>query len=161
MVGYHTALNDDPQLTARLWQGKQPLRIVLDRNLTLPLSLRLFNDAAETWVLNEKKNEQKGNIIYKKLDFAELLSALIAQLHAANKLSLIVEGGAHLLNTFIEAGLWDEARIFIADNELQEGIPAPVLSNAAMMQEQELGTDTLQLHINKASAYPFVNGMDF
>lgn len=161
MVGYHTALNDDPQLTARLWQGRQPLRIVLDRNLNLPSSLRLFDAAAETWVINEKKDEQSGNVIYKQLDFANLLPALMAELHAANKLSLIVEGGAHLLNTFIEAGLWDEARIFIAANDLPEGIAAPVLNNATMVQQQEIGTDTLQLHINNASVYPFVNGMDF
>jgi diaminohydroxyphosphoribosylaminopyrimidine deaminase/5-amino-6-(5-phosphoribosylamino)uracil reductase len=161
MVGYNTALHDDPQLTARLWKGKQPLRIVLDKQLQLPSTLRLFDGEADTWVVNEQREELRGSISYKKLSFDNLLPGLMAELHSAAKLSVIVEGGAHLLNSFIAAGLWDEARVFIADKDLEEGIAAPLLNTADMAQQQELGADTLQLFVNGRSAYRFVNGMDF
>lgn len=161
MVGYNTALNDDPQLTSRLWPGRQPLRIVLDKDLKLPRSLRVFNDDATTWIINEQKEANGEHVQYVQFDFgSSLLNKLMDKLHEQNKLSLIIEGGAHLLNSFIEQGLWDEARIFVADAELNEGIPAPVLKDANNAFETESGTDKLFFYTNNNSAYPYVAGMD-
>ena len=160
LVGATTALNDNPQLTARLWHGRQPLRIVLDRNLQLPPSHAVFDAAAETWIVNELKEEQKGNVRYVQLAFDRtLIASLIQQLHIAKKLSLIVEGGAKLLNSFIEHGLWDEARIFTGSQTLGGGLPAPLLTNAAIAFETTIGCDRLNVLVNKHSSYRYVAGM--
>ncbi len=161
MVGYKTALNDDPKLTARLWEGKQPLRMVLDEQLQLPETLSLFNDEAETWVVNSVKQETRNNIEFVQLDFDEhLLPQILKRLHTAQKLSLIVEGGAALLNSFINAGVWDEARVFTADASLPDGIAAPLLTTAKPAFETSIDNDLLQVYVNTNSRFDYVNGME-
>ena len=148
MVGTNTAQNDDPQLTARLWQGRQPLRIVLDKQLRLSNSLKLFDASAPTWVINEKKNETEGNVHYKQLSFDDLLlKSILKELHAASILSLIVEGGAALLQSFIDEGLWDEARVFTGNITLQRGIKAPHI-NGNIGEEVLSGNDRLTIFYN-------------
>jgi diaminohydroxyphosphoribosylaminopyrimidine deaminase/5-amino-6-(5-phosphoribosylamino)uracil reductase len=160
MIGHQTAVADNPLLTARSWNGKQPLRIVLDKRLVLSHHLNIFNEDAATWVLNEKKDENKGNISFVKLVFDEiLLTRLLEKLHDANILSLIVEGGAVLLQSFIDAGLWDEARIFSTETILDEGLEAPSLKDANTALTTELDTDRLHVYTNK-NAYPYVQGME-
>lgn len=161
MVGTNTALADNPQLTARLWQGKQPLRIVIDRSLILPTSLKLFDKEVDTWVVNDKKEEKGGNLNYILLDFENnLLESILKKLHEANIQSIIIEGGAKLLNSFIEKGLWDEARIFTGDKQIEHGIPAPGLNDANKVIDTPLETDRLEVYVNKNSLYPYVGGME-
>lgn len=160
LIGHKTALADDPQLTAREWIGIQPLRIVLDRNLGLPHSLQVFNEDAPTWVINEKKEEVQGHITYVKLAFDEImLTRITEKLHEANILSLIVEGGAALLQSFIELHLWDEARVFTSENMLPEGITAPTLKNATQVYRTESGHDMLHVYTNNGSKYKYVEGL--
>lgn len=160
MIGHKTALSDDPQLTARYWSGKQPLRIVLDKNLVLPHHLQVFNADAQTWVINEKKSAVEGHITYVQLPFDEiLLTRITEKLHEANILSLIVEGGAALLQSFIESRLWDEARVFTSDNLLPEGIAAPTLKNAHPAYHTDLANDRLHLYINNESKYKYPGGL--
>jgi len=161
MVGTHTAQYDDPQLTARLWQGKQPLRIVLDKQLRLPRSLHLFDTAATTWVINEEKSAVENNTHYKKLTFdASLLDNILKELHAASILSLIVEGGAALLQRFIDADLWNEARVFTGNTSLPGGIAAPLIKNAVTAFSSAIENDILHVYTNKASTYSYVTGME-
>jgi diaminohydroxyphosphoribosylaminopyrimidine deaminase/5-amino-6-(5-phosphoribosylamino)uracil reductase len=161
MVGFNTAMSDDPQLTSRMWQGRQPLRIVLDEHLELPTTHRVFDTEAHTWIVNNKLDKQEYNVRYLRLDFGNnLINELLNEMHKAGILSLIVEGGAHLLNSYIEQGLWDEARIFFADADMPEGIVAPTLPNATLMYETELNGDILQLHTNNKAPYAYVQGME-
>jgi len=160
MVGTNTALADDPQLTARLWSGKQPLRLVIDRSLVLPGSLKLFNNDAKTWVFNEVKEDEAGNVRYVKVNFDSLPAAILTELYKANIQSVIIEGGATLLNSFIEKGLWDEARIITAGTTLPHGIAAPLLTKANKALDMQLDTDLLSLYVNNNSAYPYVEGME-
>ncbi len=161
MVGYATALNDNPQLTARLWDGKNPLRIVLDEKCTLPTTHRLFDREAETWVLNDTKSGSAANVEYIQLDFsAEIMPQLLDKLYIAGKQSLIVEGGAWLLQSIIDAGLWDEARVFTAEKQMSNGVPAPVLKDSVHAEQTPVATDALHLYINKNSPYPFVPGYE-
>ena len=160
IVGYNTALNDNPQLTARLWQGKQPLRIALDRNFQLPATHHLFDNAAATWIINEQREMLYGNVHSVRLPFDNtLLSQLMHRLYEAKILSVIVEGGAALLYSFINQGLWDEARIFTGTTTIKDGIPAPLLQNETSAFESAIGEDKLQLFVNKNSDYPYVKGM--
>src|SRR5207247_2413973 len=116
MIGTNTALTDNPQLTVRDWKGKNPVRIVLDRSLKLSSTLNIFNNDAMTIVFNENKNEKEKNTEWIKVDFGkEVLKEILNHLYQKNIQSIIVEGGAKLLQSFIDENLWDEARIFTGD----------------------------------------------
>jgi diaminohydroxyphosphoribosylaminopyrimidine deaminase/5-amino-6-(5-phosphoribosylamino)uracil reductase len=161
MVGANTARNDNPQLTARLHEGKQPLRIALDQRLELPDTHHLFDDAAPTWIVNEQRETLDGNVHEILIPFDDmLLPNLLGRLYNGKFLSLIVEGGAALLNCFINKGLWDEARIFTGAASITDGIKAPVLSDAKPAFETKSGNDTLALFVNGHSNYQYVNGME-
>lgn len=161
MVGYQTALSDNPQLTARMWEGKQPLRIVLDRKLQLPVSYHLFDGVAETWVVNEEKDGEGPNSKLLQMQFDEqLLPRLMNDLYEADKLSLIVEGGAQLLNSFIAQGLWDEARVFTGHDNLEEGIRAPVLQNESVAFETNIGGDQLRVYTNRNNPFSYPGNME-
>ena len=84
----------------------------------------------------------------------------MTELYNDGKLSLIVEGGAALLNSFIENGLWDEARIFTGTNKIENGIPAPLLTNAVSAFKTDIAGDGLQVYTITANAYSYVQGME-
>jgi len=129
LVGTRTALLDDPQLTVRHVDGIHPLRIVIDRNLSLPPNLALFNNEVETWVWNRVLNKQEGLTKWKRFHPERPLpEQILTELFAQKRLSVIIEGGSRTLQTFIDAGLWDEARVFQSRKLFQKGLPAPTLS---------------------------------
>jgi diaminohydroxyphosphoribosylaminopyrimidine deaminase/5-amino-6-(5-phosphoribosylamino)uracil reductase len=161
LVGTNTALNDNPQLTARLWSGRQPLRVVLDRCLRLPKTLSVFNESAFTWVINELQEKTDKHTRYVKFNFNDnVLHELLKELYQADILSLIVEGGAAVLDSFIKAGLWDEARVFVTPGLIDEGVAAPLLSNATKAFSSDIDSDTLHVYVNKQSQYQYINGME-
>jgi diaminohydroxyphosphoribosylaminopyrimidine deaminase/5-amino-6-(5-phosphoribosylamino)uracil reductase len=161
MVGTHTAINDDPQLTSRLWEGKQPLRIALDRKLEIPNTHHLFDNTTATWIINEQKETLEGNVHHIKLQFGDtLLPQLLKRLYDAKILSLIVEGGSELLTGFIRLGLWDEAWILTGNTIIKGGISAPLLQNEDHAFTSNVGADELNVSVNKSSAYPYIKGMD-
>ena len=143
MVGTNTALNDNPLLTARLWQGKNPIRILLDKELNVPLKHHLFNTDAITIVFNTKKNGEENNIKYYRLTDFNLRTALNA-LHILQVQSILVEGGSKLLQSFIDDNLWDEIRI-IENKELimDDGLQAPILKNAHLAKKENYLTDSI------------------
>ena len=144
LVGKQTALKDDPSLTTRLFPGENPVRCVIDNNLSLPLWLKIFDQSTSTIVFNFLKNEEEKNIKRIKLDNGEL-STLLRSMYDLQIQSLIVEGGGILLQSFIDAGLWDEARI-ICNEELiiENGIKAPVLKKAMLQKREKYFSDTIR-----------------
>lgn len=154
LVGTATARHDDPQLTARLWEGPQPLRLVLDRRLELPRSLRLFDGAAETWQVNELEENAAAPVRRVRVPGgAEALPALLRRLYDAGKQSLLVEGGAAVLQAFLQAGLWDEARVFSAPQALGQGVVAPQLLGAVGAGSWTVGADVLRLFVHPESGF--------
>ncbi|MDP4252239.1 MAG: bifunctional diaminohydroxyphosphoribosylaminopyrimidine deaminase/5-amino-6-(5-phosphoribosylamino)uracil reductase RibD [Bacteroidota bacterium] len=146
LVGTQTALTDDPSLTVRLWPGKNPVRIVVDRNLRLPESLKIFDRSVPSVILNEKKDAQSENLIFKKINAHELfIPAILSALYSLNILSVLVEGGAKTLQSFIDSGLWDEARV-ITNNELEipDGPEAPLLQKAVLLKTEDYYSDTIR-----------------
>lgn len=130
LVGCRTALLDNPSLNIRFWYGKNPVRVVLDRNLSLPQHLHLFNGAVSTLVFNEHKTtqDQASGIEYVKLDYSRnILPQIMETLYEHKLQSLLVEGGAHTLQSFIQAGIWDEAFVEHTSHLLHDGISAPVI----------------------------------
>ncbi len=138
LVGTNTALLDDPSLTARLWPGNQPVRLVIDSVLKLPLHLNLFDGKTNTIVFNHIKQLEKGNLVYHRLKKEnDLLPQIMTTLFNLNLQSVIVEGGAKLLQSFINAKLWDEARVITNTNmQIGDGVAAPVLKNEILVLEQ-------------------------
>jgi len=131
LVGGRTVLNDNPQLTTRFWPGKNPLRIVIDMQSNLDKSLQVFNTAADTIIFNFTKNAMEGNLHYIQLDAGQpLVPAMMQHLWKLNISSLIVEGGARTISLFVDAGLWDGAKVFISPLVMDSGILAPSLPGA-------------------------------
>lgn len=128
LVGRKTALLDNPSLTTRNWYGKNPIRLVIDKELTLPLNLKLFDDKTPTWVFTALEKESITNIIYYKLDFNQNILPQILQILYENKLqSLLVEGGSQLLQSFIDEEIWDEIYIEYSEALLHKGVKHPVV----------------------------------
>ncbi|WP_352432937.1 bifunctional diaminohydroxyphosphoribosylaminopyrimidine deaminase/5-amino-6-(5-phosphoribosylamino)uracil reductase RibD [Mucilaginibacter sp. PAMB04274] len=150
LVGKNTARIDNPQLNARYWSGKSPKRVVIDRNLELDHSLHLFDNSVDTFVFNALKTDVEGKTKYIALeDFDRFVPQYILfQLYLQDVQSIIIEGGAHTLNQFIETGLWDEARIFTGTSMLRDGIKAPVVTGSRF-EETVVGDDRLQLIYNQ------------
>ena len=150
LVGKNTALIDNPRLNVREWNGRNPKRIVIDRNLELPATLNLFDHSVDTFVFNAVKTITEEKIKYLQIeDFDHYLPQLIAyQLYIMDIQSLIVEGGVKTLELFLKAGLWDEARIFTGPQNWGEGIAAPILSQTPD-EKYNVGPDELKVHFNK------------
>jgi diaminohydroxyphosphoribosylaminopyrimidine deaminase/5-amino-6-(5-phosphoribosylamino)uracil reductase len=133
LVGKNTALADNPQLNNRYQNNsKQPKRIVIDQRLELSNDLHLFDQSTETFIFNEVKTALEGKLKYISLESFELFlpQYILFQLYLQDIQSVIIEGGAKTLQLFIEAGLWDEARIFTSKARWGKGIKAPEIKGA-------------------------------
>jgi diaminohydroxyphosphoribosylaminopyrimidine deaminase / 5-amino-6-(5-phosphoribosylamino)uracil reductase len=150
LVGTNTALFDDPSLTTRLWKGANPILLVVDMNLRLPSSLQLFNKQVRTIVFNSLKHEEQDNLLYYQVtQGVSLVHQLLNALYQLKVQSVLVEGGAQLLQSFIDEGLWDEIRV-ITNNEqvVPNGLPAPRMHNGRLLKQESLFSDTLHYFVN-------------
>ncbi len=127
LVGKNTAIHDNPSLTTRQWKGKNPIRVLLDSNLKVRKTSNLFNTEAQTLIINSIKEEKEGNIEWIKTELNNPWS-ILTKLHEKKIQSVIIEGGMHVLNSFIHENCWDKARIFISQEKFGRGIRAPEIS---------------------------------
>ena len=149
LIGYNTALMDNPLLTARLATGKNPIRVVIDEHLALPNNLAVFNNDAETLVFNAKETITLNHIQRIKIDFKNLIPEILKQLHSKNIASIVIEGGTKTMNAFMSQNLWDEARVFVNPNKLfTDGLKAPII-NLSQVKPQLVGADELYILTNK------------
>lgn len=151
IVGKRTALVDNPRLDVREWPGRNPIRILIDKNLEIPAESHLYNDVAKTIIFNELKTDVEGNVHFIQMeDMHYYLPQKIAfQLYLMDIQSVIIDGGANLLNQFINAGLWDEARVFSSSLSWEDGILAPQI-NGVITDVQQIGNDRLSIYQNKS-----------
>ncbi len=158
MVGTRTAVNDDPELTTRLWPGKDALRVVLDLNGRLPITLRMFTDGKPTLVLRHGPDETNGPVRYRHVDPSDnLLKEVDRILYDEGIQSVIVEGGSRLLNTYLAANAWDEIRRFVSKKTIgREGVPAPHMPAAESVIEHSLGEDALSTIIRGSAHSPIL-----
>ncbi len=148
LVGYNTALRDNPSLTNRLWAGKNPLRVVLDRELKLPNDLKLYDGAARTVVFTSKDVEADlSGVTVVKIDFerGDVSAQVLSALYEMKVQSLIVEGGASTHQMFVDAGLWDEARIFVSPVMLVNGTRAADLCGGQVVDTPKIGDNRLMV----------------
>ena len=150
MVGTKTAYYDNPRLNTRDWEGKDPVRVVIDKKLTLDSNLHLFDRSQPTICYNLEKDEEEENLSFVKLEQDFRLQDILDDLYRKNIQSLIVEGGSFLLQMFISEELWDEARVFIGDTRFDSGIPAPLLNQKPEEMRDIMG-DLLCVYKNYSS----------
>ena len=153
-VGYNTALYDNPSLTTRLWTGNDGVRVVLDKNLQLPQTLHLFDQSVTTFVINAIKDEQDERIFYcRAKDDEPLIQSLLKVLYERQLNSVIIEGGAKLLQAFIDANLWDEARVITNKNMIiEDGIGAPKFNGFNVINVENILTDEIKTFRNNLAA---------
>ena len=151
LVGRNTVAVDDCELTARFWQGKNPVRIVIDRKLSLPTDRKIFNALAKALVFNEVESKEEGSTNFIQIDFSKnVLEQVLQHLQANEIQSVIIEGGPHTLQHFISQNLWDEARVFTTPHQLKVGKLPPTISGL-VVEETEIETDKLKVIINSAT----------
>lgn len=147
LVGTRTAAGDNPRLNNRLWTGRDPVRLVLDREGKVPRSHHVWDGSIPTIFITAAAAATEGLTETLQLDFgAAVLPQLMKELHRRQIQSVLVEGGACLLQQFIREGLWDEARVITGTAILTEGLAAPLLTNAVR-------TDTLELNGDRIDCY--------
>ncbi len=169
LVGTNTVLQDNPTLTSRDWKGQHPIRVVLDKNLKLDKNLDIFNDVADTLIIHGE-NDILPNVDISESDWSihppisgfenKMLSEInfskkeaIAKqicdlLFRWNINSIIIEGGAKTLQTFINENLWDEARVFVGNTIFMKGTKAPSFKGQ-LISESKIMSDTLKTYSNK------------
>jgi diaminohydroxyphosphoribosylaminopyrimidine deaminase/5-amino-6-(5-phosphoribosylamino)uracil reductase len=147
LVGTNTAMMDDPELTTRLWPGPSPVRLVVDMDLKLPFSLKIFNQQQRTIIFNTIKHAEEGNLQYYQVtEDVSLVHQIVNALYQLQILSVMVEGGARLLQSFIDDNMWDEARIVESlELRVQGGLAAPQLSKALKIEKQILLSDLIEI----------------
>ena len=135
MVGSNTVVADNPSLTVRRWDGRNPLRVVLDRNGIIPSDSKILTDGNKT-------------LIFTQSEWDNPIEHICDSLYQSNITSLIVEGGAILLSKFIESGIWDEIRIETAPILLKSGVKSPALPDCGIIESEILDGNTIT-HIKR------------
>lgn len=118
LVGAKTVIDDNPKLDVRDWSGSDPVKIVLDPHSRISKESHIFGGRSETIVLSANTIDYGQNVAEQVLGY----------LFEKQIQSVLIEGGRQTLQTFIDAGLWDEARVFIGSTDLNDGLKAPVLN---------------------------------
>ena len=146
LVGRKTVVADNPFLTVRKSKGKNPKRIIIDKELLLDIKSNVFDDQADTIVFNNIKSAIIDKTTYLKADFNNLNEDILNQLYNRDILSIIIEGGTITINSFIEKNLYDEIRVFTADKLLEKGINSPELPDINLIKTSIINNDKLEVY---------------
>lgn len=148
LVGTNTVLEDNPELNTRDWAGKNPIRIVLDKDLKIGTDFHVLDKSIKTMVLTQEKDTSKyiDGIDYVIMDYSRPIASQICNhLHKHSITSLIVEGGAKTLQSFLDEGLWDEVRVFVGSNRFESGVSAPKFKGT-LKSTQNILSDLLSIY---------------
>lgn len=132
LVGYQTVLNDNPSLTVRAVDGKNPKRIILSSEENIPQNSKVRDNEVETFFLDPHQNS---------------IEEILTFLYKESIQSLIIEGGKRTLEKFISANIWDEARILTGVSEFKSGIKAPLIGGK-LINQTTFGKDLIQVYQN-------------
>lgn len=146
MVGTTTAMMDNPSLSVRHVKGRNPLRVVVDKELKIPEHYRVFDRTQKTLVFTGSSHISEANIEFLMIDFGgNVIQTILDELYKLNIQSIIIEGGRELVNSFIQEGAWDEARVFTAPHKLGSGVKGPVLPGEPV-EKIRSGLDLLSIY---------------
>ena len=149
LAGTQTVIDDNPKLNARDWHGNNPIRVIIDQNNRIPKDSHIFNNQVKTILFSKSKTTiEKENTIFEVIDFEQnIATQIVKALYLHQIQSVIIEGGRQTLQTFIDANLWDEARIFIGNTPFTAGTKAPILDKKPF-EKYSIGTDELIISRN-------------
>jgi diaminohydroxyphosphoribosylaminopyrimidine deaminase/5-amino-6-(5-phosphoribosylamino)uracil reductase len=148
LIGYNTLINDNPLLTARLANGKNPIRFVLSRTIDLQTDLNVFKQDAKTIIFNPVKDDINNNIEFVKIDWNNKVQQVLDYCFKNNISSIIVEGGTNTIYNFMNINAWDEAQVFVNPTKtFEHGISAPGI-NLTNILPIHVGTDLLYTILN-------------
>lgn len=148
LAGRKTIEADNPQLNVRGIAGNDPVKIIIDPDLSLNESYTVFKSETPVIIFNLVKNSIAKNITYVKINnHGEMIKEILDFLYQYKIQSVLIEGGAFTINKFITGGCWDEARIFTGGKLLQNGTPAPAFSGI-LYEKHKIADDTLDIYFN-------------
>jgi diaminohydroxyphosphoribosylaminopyrimidine deaminase/5-amino-6-(5-phosphoribosylamino)uracil reductase len=156
LIGTNTALLDNPRLNVRLTEGQNPIRVVIDRSLQIPSHYRLMDASIPTFVFTDREMPDSLNKEYISIPRSiPVIEFILSELYKRNIQSLLVEGGAKLLNSFIQKSLWDEARVISSLMTIEDGVKSPVLENNQPVSVTGMDNNNISFYFNKNST-PFI-----
>lgn len=144
LVGKNTVIDDNPSLTTRNWKGKNPVRLFIDTQNEMDNSFQILNDEAPTYRFTKNKKSEKDVVV----PFEDTVQEICDFCFENNLQSVIIEGGQKTLQSFIDTGLWDEARVFETKIELQQGVSAPILKGFSKTSTILIDSDCLHFYQN-------------
>jgi diaminohydroxyphosphoribosylaminopyrimidine deaminase/5-amino-6-(5-phosphoribosylamino)uracil reductase len=149
LIGYNTLIADNPYLTTRLVDGKNPIRLVMSRKLDLPTQLNIFNKDAKTIIFNSVKDDVIQNVEFIKVDWNNKVRDILEYCFQYGISSIIVEGGTNTIYNFMNLNAWDEARVFVnPDKKFEHGIIAPEINLNNSTPKKNSGSDILYTILN-------------
>lgn len=148
LVGTQTIVEDNPSLNTRDWYGNSPICILIDKSLRISKDYKIYRNTSKTIVITEKQSKNKKNQFFESINFNSPIANQIGTiLYSHGIQSVIIEGGAQTLQTFIDENLWDEARIFSGPITFNNGTKAPIISGTTLTTTK-IKQDILNLIIN-------------
>ena len=158
LIGTKTVEKDNPKLNVRDWSGRTPTRVIIDRKLRLPIEANVFDGSIPTLLFignNAAASVRKTqfaaipNLEIITIDFAKGMEMqLLKELYDRNIYSVMIEGGAVIINSFVQKNLWDEARVFVGNQFFYDGVKAPSFARE-LYSYDELGSSKLFTYRNK------------
>jgi diaminohydroxyphosphoribosylaminopyrimidine deaminase/5-amino-6-(5-phosphoribosylamino)uracil reductase len=150
MVGTETALRDNPRLDVRLWAGKNPVRLLIDRYLRLPNDLNVFQDGGKTICYNLFKNDisPDKNIEWVQISGKDFLPEMLKDLYKRGIQSILVEGGAQIIQFFLQNNVWNEIIRFQSPAYFGKGIEAPRFQGR-LKSSDKIGNDLMSVFVNE------------
>ena len=149
LVGWRTVVSDDPILDNRFWHGPRPVRVVLDPGAQLHGSYKVLQQGQATWVFTSQQSRSEGSVEWIQVPSgASWLDFVLKTLAERGLLSVLVEGGPHTLQGFLDAGLWDEARVITGAISAIQGLPAPHMHGGELLQRCSIHEDGIDLYRN-------------
>ena len=148
LVGTQTVVEDNPSLNTRDWYGNSPICILIDKSLRISKDHKVYKNDSKTIVITEKQSKNKKNQFFESINFnSSIANQIGAILYSHGIQSVIIEGGAQTLQTFIDENLWDEARVFSGPITFNNGTKAPIVSGTTLTTTK-IKQDILNLIIN-------------
>ncbi|MBP1630166.1 MAG: riboflavin biosynthesis protein RibD [Bacteroidetes bacterium] len=149
LVGKNTVINDNPRLNVRYVAGKQPIRLIIDRDLNISKDRNIYDNSQRTIIFNSLIGEEKGNMVFVRLDFEkDIIDQIIQYIYSIKIKSIIVEGGRHTLDSFLDKGAWDEANVLVGNNRFYHGLKSPTIADVLLDRVENFGDNKIKFYRN-------------
>jgi diaminohydroxyphosphoribosylaminopyrimidine deaminase/5-amino-6-(5-phosphoribosylamino)uracil reductase len=148
MVGTGTIITDNPRLNIRRWAGDNPVRVTVDRSGRIPASAHILSGNQDTIIFTSRSGNYSGKTRSIQIDPSYGIGDFLEELHDQKLVSVMIEGGSRMLSSFLEEGLWDEARVLTGKMTFSQGVKAPVI-HTDPVESANFGGTRVEVYRNK------------